>query len=54
MKRLYWIFRAYMYMRSRCGWANWGMCASLYETCVIGGWASTPEEAVEEEMSYWD
>ena len=54
MKKYIWIFRAYMYMRSRCGWSRWDMCASLYETYVVDGWGASPHDAVDEDMSYWD
>lgn len=53
MKRLIWILRAYRYMRSRAGWARWDICADMHEAYVVDGWDFTPQEAVDEEMSYW-
>lgn len=55
MRRFWWVVRAYKYMFSRCGWARWDMCASLYETYVDEDRESnwSPEDAVDEDMSYW-
>ena len=55
MRKFWWVLRAYLHMRDRCGWARWDMCASLYETYVTedpeSDWA--PADAVDEDMSYW-
>ncbi|WP_277593654.1 hypothetical protein [Pseudomonas chlororaphis] len=55
MKRIIWMIRAYLYMRSRCGWARWDMVGSLYETYVDEDADSdwSPQDAVDEDMSYW-
>lgn len=52
MKKYIWIIRAYFYMLGRAGFANLGMCASLYESYAID-WEMSPSEAVDEDMSYW-
>ena len=52
MKKFFWVFRAYLYMRKRAGWARWDMCESLYETYAIE-WEMSPQDGVDEDMSYW-
>ncbi len=49
MSKIIWKLRAYLYMRSRCGWADWSMVSSLYET--FPGWS--PQAAIDEDLSYW-
>jgi hypothetical protein len=52
MKKFFWIFRAYLYMHKRAGFARWDMCESLYETYAIK-WEMSPKDGVDEDMSYW-
>lgn len=52
MKKFIWIFRAYLYMRKRAGWASWSMCESLHEA-YAEAWEMSPLDAVDEDMSYW-
>jgi hypothetical protein len=43
-------------MKNKCGWAEWGYCESLHESYVQDnpGCEFTPEDALSEDMSYWD
>lgn len=56
ISKFWWMLRCYVHMRRLCGWANWGYIASLHETYVIenSGCEFTPEDALSEDMSYWD
>lgn len=49
MSGLIWRLRAYRYMKKRVGFARWDMVTSLYES--FPGWS--PEDAIDEDLSYW-
>jgi len=49
MKAFVWKLKAYWYMSKRVGWSSWEIVSACHET--FGDWS--PEEAIEEELSYW-
>jgi len=52
MSKFIWVFRAYLYMHRRAGWARWDVCESLHES-YAEAWEMSPSDAVDEDMSYW-